>query len=163
MEHEMTLRLTDISVAYGSIKPLLDASAYLRRTELGENLIELISLRASQINGCTYCLALHVKGLREAGEREDRLAVLSAWRDADGWFTDREQAALAWTEAVTTLEGREVPDDVFAQARAQFSEEELADLTLAVVVINGYNRFNIAFQNPPEAFTIETREEVAAD
>jgi AhpD family alkylhydroperoxidase len=157
----MSDRFTDRTILYGAAKPIVDAAAYVRGTGLGDNLVELISMRASQINGCAYCLALHQKALREAGEREDRLAVLSAWRETD-WFSDRERAALAWTEAVTTLEHREVPDDVFVQARAQFSEQELADLTLAVIVINGFNRFNVAFHHPPVPFTIDA-EAIAAD
>jgi AhpD family alkylhydroperoxidase len=161
-ERIMTYRLTDRTATQGAVQQLLGVSAYLRNGELGDNLIELISMRASQINGCAFCLALHAKALRESGEREDRLAVLAAWRETD-WFTNRERAALAWTEAVTTLENREVPAEVFEQARAEFSERELADLTLAVIVINGWNRLNVAFHNPPVAYTIDAREGVAAD
>jgi AhpD family alkylhydroperoxidase len=153
-------RLTDQSAIQNAAMQIVNMVPYLRKSRLGENLIELTSMRASQINGCAFCLALHQKNLREAGEREDRLAVLPAWRETD-WFTERERAALAWTEAVTTLEHREVPDEVYAQARAQFSEQELADLTLAVVAINGFNRFNVAFHHPPVAFTIETEAAVA--
>jgi AhpD family alkylhydroperoxidase len=157
----MVHRLSDRSAAQGAISQLLNVSGYVRGTGLDEQLLELISMRASQINGCAFCLAMHQQALREAGEREDRLAVLSAWRETD-WFTARERAALAWTEAVTTLANREVPDAVFAQARAQFSERELADLTLAVIAINGWNRLNVAFHNPPVAFVIEEAA-VAAD
>lgn len=157
----MPARIADRSVLNGAVQQLLGVSGYVRESGLGVNLIELISMRASQINGCAFCLALHAKTLREAGAREDRLAVLAAWRETD-WFTERERAALAWTEAVTTLENREVPDDVYAQARAEFSEQELADLTLAVVAINGWNRLNIAFHNPPVPFTVD-QEAVAAD
>jgi AhpD family alkylhydroperoxidase len=109
-------------------------------------------MRASQINGCAYCLVMHADDLRKGGEREERIHVLNAWREAP-WFSDRERAALAWTEAVTTLADRQVPDDVFTEARSQFSERELADLTLAVIAINGWNRLNIAFQIPPPRFT----------
>ena len=158
----MSFRLTDQAATHGAIKQLLDASAYVRATGLDVGLLELVSMRASQINGCAYCLALHTKTLREAGEREDRLAVLPAWRETD-WFSERERAALAWTEAVTTLDTREVPDAVFAQARAAFSERELADLTLAVIVINGWNRLKVAFHTPPVAFAIDAREGIAAD
>lgn len=158
----MSLRITDQNAIRNAAMQVVNIVPYLRDSGLGENLIELISMRASQINGCAYCLALHQKNLRQAGEREDRLAVLSAWREAGDWFSDRERAALAWTEAVTTLEHREVPDAVFDRARAQFDERELADLTLAVVVINGFNRFNVAFRNPPVPFEIEASA-VAAD
>jgi AhpD family alkylhydroperoxidase len=158
----MTFRLNDMTPLQGAIQQLKRIHHYLLESSLDPNLIELTNMRASQINGCANCLAMHAKALREAGEREDRLAVLPAWRETD-WFTDRERAALAWTEAVTTLEGREVPDDVFAQARAVFSEKELADLTLAVTAINVANRFSIAFRYPPTPFTIEGSEAVAAD
>ncbi len=158
----MSLHLTDQSAVYRAIQPLLAANTYLKGSGLGDELIHLISMRASQINGCAYCLALHQKTLREAGQREDRLAVLPAWREAADWFTERERAALAWTEAVTILDNREVPDDVIEQARAQFSEQELVDLTLAVTTINGFNRFNVAFHNPPVAFEID-QSALAAD
>jgi AhpD family alkylhydroperoxidase len=158
----MSDRFTDRAILYSAAKPIVDAAAHVRASGIEASLVELISMRASQINGCAFCLALHQKNLREAGEREDRLAVLPAWREAADWFTERERAALAWAEAVTTLEHRQVPDDVFAQARAEFSERELADLTLAVVVINGFNRFNVAFHHPPVAFTLD-RDTVAAD
>ncbi len=158
----MSLKLTDKTAVYRAVQPLLGANTYLEDSGLGDELIHLISMRASQINGCAYCLALHQKTLREAGQREDRLAVLPAWREAGDWFSDRERAALAWTEAVTILENRAVPDAVIEQARAEFSEQELVDLTLAVVAINGYNRFNAAFHNPPVAFAID-QSAIAAD
>lgn len=157
----MSIHLEDRSALRGAIQQLLNLSAYARESGLGMELLELVSMRASQINGCAFCLALHAKTLREAGEREDRLAVLPAWRETD-WFTERERAALAWTEAVTMLENREVPDEVAEQARAQFSDKELADLTMAVIAINGWNRLNVAFHNPPVPFTIG-QEVVAAD
>lgn len=159
----MTFRLSSRTAVHNAYQHMLAFSnAAHESSGFDRNLLELVHLRASQISGCAYCLAMHTQALREAGEREDRLAVLSAWRECD-WFSDRERAALAWAEAVTMLENREVPDDVFAQARAQFSERELADLTLSVVVINGWNRLNVAFHNPPEAFTIDARAEQAAD
>lgn len=157
----MTFRRNEKTALQGVVQQMMKTGTYLRESGLDLDLLELISMRASQINGCAFCLALHAKTLREAGGREDRLAVLAAWRETD-WFTERERAALAWTEAVTTLENREVPDDVYAQARAEFSEQELADLTLAVVAINGWNRLNIAFHNPPVPFTVD-QEAVAAD
>jgi AhpD family alkylhydroperoxidase len=141
---------------------MLGLTPHLDKSGLDKDLLELMSMRASQINGCAFCLAMHSKALREAGEREDRLHVLAAWRETD-WFSARERAALAWTEAVTTLENREVPDDVFAQARAEFSEKELGALTLAVIAINGWNRLNIAFHNQPVPFSIAAEDRVAAD
>lgn len=153
----MTFRLNEKTALQGVVQQMQKIGQYLRESGLEPNLLELMSMRASQINGC----ALHAKALREAGEREDRIHVLAAWRETD-WFSDRERAALAWTEAVTTLENREVPDDVFAQARAEFSEKELADLTWAVIATNASNRLSIAFHYPPVPFTIDANEGVAA-
>jgi AhpD family alkylhydroperoxidase len=110
-------------------------------------LLELVKVRASQINGCGFCIDMHTKDARLDGETEQRLYMLNAWWETS-LYTEREQAALAWTEAVTRLEGQSVPDDVYERARLQFNEEELACLTLAVVAINGWNRFNIAFRVP---------------
>lgn len=159
----MTYRLSDKTATQGAIQQMLTISQYPRERGLDPTLLELMSMRASQINGCAFCLAMHARELREAGEREDRLAVLAAWRETHDWFSDRERAALAWTEALTTLENREVPDDVFAYARAQFSEQELADLTLAVIAINGWNRLNVAFHTAPVPFTIDANEGAVAD
>lgn len=157
----MTKRLTDRSVAMGAIQQLQNVERYIHSTDLDHRLVELVKMRVSQVNGCAFCLAMHAKALREAGEREDRIAVLSAWRETD-WFSDRERAALAWAEAVTTLEGQHVPDEVFAQARAQFSEQELSDLTLAIIAINGWNRLNIALtQTEPTPFTMDAEAEAA--
>ncbi len=158
----MTGRIEDATVLPGIHQPMFALGAYLHRSTIDEQLFNLVYMRVSQINGCAYCLAMHARDLRKAGEREDRIAVLDAWRETD-WFTSRERAALAWAEAVTTLPNREVPGAVFEQARAEFSEQELADLTLAVVAINGWNRINIAFHNPPQAYTIDAAETLAAD
>jgi uncharacterized peroxidase-related enzyme len=158
----MTFRLSEMAALQGVGQQMKKMHSYLRESGLDHNLLELVSMRTSQINGCAYCMVGHAKRLREAGEREDRIHVLDAWRDTD-WFPDRERAALAWAEAVTTLEGREVPDDVFRQARAEFSEKELVDLTWAVIVTNSANRMSISFRVPPEPFTIEANEAVAAD
>jgi alkylhydroperoxidase family enzyme len=104
---------------------------------------------------------MHTRDLLKLGERIDRIAVLPAWRETD-WFTDRERAALAWAEALTDLSAREVPDAIFDQARAEFSEKELVDLTVAVIAINGWNRANIGFQTAPDHFTIEQPEPALA-
>ena len=101
-------------------------------------------MRVSQINGCAYCLDMHSKDLRAAGETEQRLYLLSAWREVS-FYTEKERAALEWAEAVTLLKDREVPDEVYQNARAQFSEEELIDLTMAVTAINSWNRINVSF------------------
>lgn len=135
------------------LKAMLGLSAPLEGSTLEPALLELVKMRASQINGCGYCLDMHSKDARHAGETEQRLYLLSVWREAP-LYTDRERAALAWTEALTTLEHQQVPDQVHEQVRAQFSEEELVRLTLAVVAINGWNRFNIAFDVVPGTYEV---------
>lgn len=129
-------------------KAMLGLSAGFEHSTLEHSLLELVKLRASQINGCGFCVDMHTKDARLEGETEQRLYLLTVWREAATLYTERERAALAWTEAVTKLENQHVPDAVYDQARAQFSDEELARLTLAIVAINGWNRFNIAFNVP---------------
>ncbi|HEX6997456.1 MAG TPA: carboxymuconolactone decarboxylase family protein [Gammaproteobacteria bacterium] len=132
----------------GVIEAMRGLKGPVRQSGLDPALIELVKVRASQVNGCAFCLDMHTREARARGETEQRLYLLNAWRDANV-YTPRERAALAWTEAVTRLEHHEVPDAVYELARAQFSEEELVALTLAVVEINGWNRFSIAFRRPP--------------
>ena len=129
------------------IKALGGLSVYLAKSSLEPQLINLIDFRVSQINGCAYCLDMHSKDLRAAGETEQRLYTIAAWREAP-FYSERERAALAWAEAVTRLKDGNVPDEVYEEARRQFSEEELIDLTVAVTTINTYNRINIAFRTP---------------
>jgi AhpD family alkylhydroperoxidase len=114
---------------------------------LGASLLNLVKMRASQMNGCAYCIDMHSKDARAEGESEQRLFGLDAWRETP-YYNARERAALAWTEAVTRVSDGHVPDEVFRIARAEFSEDELASLTLAVVAINGWNRLCIAFRVP---------------
>jgi len=157
----MSSRIENRANLMGPVQAMLKLEDRVRESGLDTVLLDLVRLRASQINGCAYCLAMHTRDLLEHGERPDRLSVVPAWRDSD-WFSERERAALAWTEALTDLSSREVPDAIFEQARAAFTEQELADLTLAVVAINGWNRFNIAFQNPPDPFTSALKEAALA-
>ena len=157
----MTTRIEDRGNFSGAWKAILGLEGYVRETGLETILLDLVRLRASQMNGCAYCLSMHTRDLLKLGERPDRIAVLPAWRESD-WFTDRERAALAWTEALTDLSTREVPDAVFDQARSIFSEKELADLTLAVIAINGWNRINVGFQNPPDPFPSELKQPAMA-
>jgi AhpD family alkylhydroperoxidase len=117
-------------------------------TGLEPALIELVKLRASQINTCAFCIDMHFNQARAAGEKEERLVLLAAWEELD-YYTPRERAALRWTEALTRLSTEHVPDAVFEEVRAQFSEEEMANLTLAIVAINGWNRFSVGFRVPP--------------
>lgn len=148
----MKARIDTTKVPAGVFKAMFGLGKYLDESGLEPALLDLIKLRASQLNGCAYCIDMHSKDLRAAGESEQRLYELDAWRETP-FFTDREQAALAWTEAVTNLHEGHVPDEVFERARSQFGEKELIDLTLAVVAINGWNRLNIAFRNPPGNYT----------
>ncbi len=119
--------------------------------KLDPRLFELVKTRASQINGCAYCIDMHTKDARHAGETEQRLYGLNAWRETP-FYTDRERAALEWTEAVTLVSDSHVPDDVFQRVSAQFSEPELVALTFGVVVINCWNRLSIAFRPPVGAY-----------
>jgi AhpD family alkylhydroperoxidase len=121
---------------------------YLATTDLEPGLLDLVKLRASQINGCAYCIDMHWKDARARGESEQRLYGLDAWRESP-YYSDRERAALAWTESVTLVAIDHVPDTVYEQAREQFSESELVNLTMGVVAINGWNRFAISFRSVP--------------
>src|SRR5262249_36093374 len=118
---------------------------YVHSSGLEPALLELVKLRASFLNGCAYCVDMHTKDARAAGETEQRLYAIPVWRDTP-FFTPRERAALAWAEAVTELGRDGVPDDVYEVARAQFEEAELVRLTMAVIAINGWNRLSIAFR-----------------
>ncbi|HWH68738.1 MAG TPA: carboxymuconolactone decarboxylase family protein [Candidatus Sulfotelmatobacter sp.] len=133
------------------MKAMLGLEHFVHHCGLPENLLHLLKLRVSQINGCAYCIDMHSKDLRAAGESEQRLYLLDAWREAP-FYTERERAALAWAEAVTLVTEGHVPDDVYEQARAQFSEEELVNLTMAVVTINSWNRLSIAFRSVAGAY-----------
>src|SRR5664279_4801075 len=154
-------------INHGKLPPgirnvMLGLEEHLRTCGLPETLLHLIKLRVSQINGCAYCLDMHSKDLRAAGDTEQRLYLLDAWREAP-FYSERERAALAWAEAVTLVTEGHAPDEVYKQARSQFTEEELVNLTLAVVTINGWNRFSIAFRNvagtfQPQRIQAEARE-----
>jgi AhpD family alkylhydroperoxidase len=125
---------------------------YVRQSGLDHRLLELVKTRASQLNGCAFCLDMHTKDARAGGETEQRLYALSAWRETS-FFDERERAALAWTESVTRLNGDDpVPDAVYRDVRRHFDERQLADLTLAIVAINGWNRLSIAFRKEPGTY-----------
>ncbi|HEV7684874.1 MAG TPA: carboxymuconolactone decarboxylase family protein [Pyrinomonadaceae bacterium] len=141
----MSPRIDYSKVAPGALRAMFGLETYVRSSGLEESLLDLVRMRASQINGCAYCLDMHSKDARAAGETEQRLYVLNAWREAP-FYTERERAALAWTEALTLVAEDHVPDEVFNEVRPHFSDEELAGLSLAIVSINGWNRLNIAFK-----------------
>ena len=152
----MKARLDFRTASPAAGKAIGDLHAFVHRCGLEHGLLELIKLRASQINGCAHCIDMHTKELRAAGESEQRLYLLDAWR-ASPFYSNRERAALAWTEALTRVTEGHVPDDVYETARAQFSEEELVNLTVAVVAINAANRLNIAFRTVPGSYRAKVR------
>lgn len=144
----MSQRLNYFQVSAELSKKYMDFSAAMKKVPVVEEFGDLIDIRASQINGCGFCLDMHVKQAKLRGERELRLHHVAIWRESP-LFSARERAALAWTEAVTTLPAHGVPNDVYEQAREHFSEAEISDLTFRVVAINGWNRLNVAFRTVP--------------
>jgi AhpD family alkylhydroperoxidase len=128
-----------------AVQAMLGLQTYVNNSGLDHKLLELMKMRTSQLNGCAYCLDMHFKDARAAGESEQRLYLLDAWRESP-FYSDRERAALEWTEALTLVSEEQVPDSVFAVAREHFSEEELVNLSLAVVATNGWNRLMIGFR-----------------
>jgi len=145
-------------IAYGQVaadlRPMLTSlENYALRGGLERTLLELIKLRTSLINGCAYCVDMHTKIARSLGETEQRLYAVSLWRETS-FYSERERAALAWTEAVTLVNVDQVPDDVYQVARAQFAEEELVELTVAIVAINAWNRVALAFRAVPGTFEL---------
>lgn len=138
-------RLNYTAASPKALQAMLQLSGQPRKAGLESDLIELLSLRASQINGCGYCIDMHAKELRAGGATEQKLYLLSAWRET-ALFSARERAALAWAEVLTRLPERGVPEEVYAEALAQFGEASIVDLTIAVIAINGWNRLNIAFE-----------------
>jgi AhpD family alkylhydroperoxidase len=141
----MNPRLDWIRNAPRGLQALMGLQGYVNHSGLEHNLLELVKMRASQINGCAYCLDMHFKDATAAGETPQRLYLLDAWREVK-FYSARERAALAWTEALTLVTQGHVPDEVFAEARQHFSEEELTNLSLAVAAINSWNRMQIAFR-----------------
>jgi len=147
----MQPRIEYEKVAPDGVKAMFGLESYVRHCDLEPALLELVKFRASQINGCAYCIDMHTKDARARGETEQRLYALNAWRETP-FFTDRERAALAWTEAVTEVAHTHVPDEIYELARLYFGEKELIDLTLAVIAINGWNRLAISFRKVPGTY-----------
>ena len=147
----MQERINAMKVAPEAYRAMLHLENQVRQSGLEAPLLELVRMRASQINGCAYCLDMHSKDARAAGETEQRLYVLDAWREAP-FYSDRERAALAWTEAVTLVHPGHVPDEVYESVRRQFSEKELVNLTMAVVTINAWNRLAISLRAVPGTY-----------
>ena len=147
----MQPRLGVQNVAPEAYRALAGLERYIRNSGLESSLLELVKMRASQINGCAYCLDMHSKDARAHGETEQRLYALNAWRETP-FYTDRERAALAWTEALTLISETHAPDDVYEEARRHFSELELVNLTMAIVTINSWNRIAIGFRSVPGGY-----------
>ena len=142
----MSTRIAYAKVAPGALRAMYSLETYLHDCGLEASLIELVKMRASQINGCAYCLDMHSKDARAAGETEQRLYLLNAWREAP-FYSKRERAALAWTEALTLVAKNQVPDEVYDEVREHFDEQELVNLSLAIVTINGWNRLAVGFRS----------------
>ena len=146
----MTPRLNFYQAAPESIKALTAVEAQIQSSGLEQSLIELVRTRASQINGCAFCINMHTQDARKHGETEQRLYLLNAWREAPV-YTDRERTALAWTEAVTRISETHAPDDAYEELRKHFSEAEAVNLTILIGTINAWNRLAIAFRAVPPA------------
>lgn len=147
----MKSRIDYYNVAPEAVKAILGVENYVRGTELEKSLLELVRTRASQVNGCAYCLDMHTKDARADGETEQRLYALPAWRETP-FFSPRERAALAWTEAVTLVSDGHVPDEVYNEVKAEFTEKEIVELTLAVIAINSWNRLAISMRAVPGSY-----------
>ncbi|MBZ5661004.1 MAG: carboxymuconolactone decarboxylase family protein [Acidobacteriia bacterium] len=147
----MEPRINYPKVVPGALQAMLAFSSYVQKCGLELSLLNLIFLRASQMNGCAYCIDMHWKDLRADGEEEQRLYGLDAWQESP-YYSDRERAVLAWTESVTNIQNGHVPDEVYEQVRKFFTEKEVVDLTLAITEINSWNRLNIALRTVPGAY-----------
>lgn len=141
----MQQRIDYKKLAPGAFEAMLGVESYVRKSGLDHTLLELVKTRASQINGCAFCLDMHAKDARAAGETEQRLYVLSAWREAP-FYTERERAALLWTENITRLPPDGISDETFDEVSRYFDEKALVDLTMAIIAINGWNRLNVPFR-----------------
>jgi AhpD family alkylhydroperoxidase len=153
----MKPRIDFTKISPKALQAMMGLQSYVNHSGLEHSLLELVKMRASQINGCAYCLDMHFKDARAAGETEQRLYLLSAWREAP-FYSERERAALEWTEAMTLLTEGHVPDAVYASVREQFSEAELVDLSMAVVAINGWNRLMVGFRGEAGTYQVRPRQ-----
>jgi len=147
----MTKRLDYTQIAPAGIKALGGVYGYVMQSGLSAVLVDLVYLRISQINNCAYCLDMHTRDLLKKGQKIEKLALVQAWAEAGNLFDERERAALAWAETVTRVAETGIPDQAYQAARAVFGERELVDLTIAVGLMNVYNRLAIGFRNTPQA------------
>lgn len=151
----MSKRLDYIQIAPAGVKALGGVYGYVMQSDLPPVLVDLVYLRVSQINNCAYCLDMHTRDLLKKGVTVEKLALVQAWREAGRLFDDRERAALAWAESVTLIAQTGAPDTTYDAARAVFNERELVDLTIAISLMNTYNRMAISFRNTPQAVTAQ--------
>ncbi|HCY42862.1 MAG TPA: carboxymuconolactone decarboxylase [Prolixibacteraceae bacterium] len=147
----MKARLNYSEVAPSAMKGMLELEKYVHGSGLERTLYELVKTRASQINGCAYCIDMHTKDARRAGETEQRLYALDAWQETP-FYTQRERAALAWTEALTLISENDVPESLYEATSVHFNEEEIVALTMAIIAINGWNRLAIGFRTVPGSY-----------
>ena len=147
----MTKRLDYNQLAPNGAKALRGVHGYVMQSGLPAELVELVYLRVSQINNCAYCLDMHTRDLIKKGVKIEKLALVQAWAEAGNLFNERERAAFAWAETVTRVSETGVPDETFQAARKRFEEKELIDLTIAISLMNAYNRMAISFRNTPQA------------
>jgi AhpD family alkylhydroperoxidase len=157
----MNARINLMHVNPGVVHAMLGLERQVRQAGFDHALLNLVRMRASQINGCAYCLDMHSKDARAIGETEQRLYGLDAWRETP-YYSPRERAALEWTEALTLVSQTHAPDDVYERVREQFSEDELVHLSLAIVAINGWNRLNIAARTVPGDYVAGSLEKLHA-
>ncbi len=134
---------------------MLALQGLINKSGLDLTLLELVKLRASQLNGCAFCLAMHVRDARRHGISDERMHLLNAWRETPALYSERERAVLAWTEALTFIADSHAPDEVYQQVRTHFSDKELGDLTLAIATTNGWNRLAIAMRKPPQLESLD--------
>ncbi|HET6615507.1 MAG TPA: carboxymuconolactone decarboxylase family protein [Dehalococcoidia bacterium] len=147
----MQPRLTYHQLSPEGVSKIRDLERYIATTSIEPSLRELVKLRSSQINGCAFCIDMHTKDARAHGETEQRLYGLTAWHETP-FYTDRERAALAWTESITLISDNDVPDELYDHVREHFSEQEIVDLTLAIIAINAWNRLAISFRTVPGSY-----------
>ncbi len=154
----MKERLSYFEVAPEALSGMLELEKYVHNSGLERTLFELVKIRASQINNCAYCLDMHTKDARKAGETEQRIYTLSAWKETP-FFTERERAALAWTESLTLISENDVPDSLYEATLKHFSEKEMVTLTMAIIAINGWNRLAISFRTLPGSYKLKSLDE----
>jgi AhpD family alkylhydroperoxidase len=146
----MSARLKYAKEDLPAARAMFALEQFVHQSGLEPSLLELVRLRASLINGCAYCIDMHTTDALRAGETQQRLSLVSVWREAESFYTERERAALEWTEAVTLVAQTHVPDEVYARVKPHFTDEELVNLTMAIITINGWNRLSISFRAEPD-------------